>query len=82
MHFFLNAIEKTSINIESTMLGIKNTTRVQALIKELNTRLSGLQLQLSCLSSIEKALENITDTCCCLQSPTGQKRFCVEGSRT
>ena len=33
----------------------------QVLIKELSIMLSGLQLQFRCLSSIEKALENVTD---------------------
>ena len=53
--------EKTATNLESTMLAIKNTTREQSLIKELDTMLSGLQLQVNCMSSIEKALENVTD---------------------
>ena len=53
------------------MLGVKNSTRDQSVIKELDSMLSGLQLQFSCLSSIEKTLENVTDnsiaTACNLQ---------------
>ena len=62
VHFFLNAIEKTANNLESTMLTLKSSTKDQAIIKELETMLSGLQIQFSCIASIEKALENVTDT--------------------
>ena len=61
VHFFLNAIEKTANNLESTMLTLKSSTKDQAIIKELETMLSGLQIQFSCIASIEKALENVTD---------------------
>ena len=61
VHFFLNAIEKTANKLESTMLSLKNSTKDQAIARELETMLSGLQIQFSCISSIEKALENVTD---------------------
>ena len=73
VHFFLNAIEKTTTKLE--MLGVKNSTRDQCVIKEMDSMLSGLQLQFSCLSSIEKTLENVTDNSiavlCNLQLATG-----------
>ena len=61
VHFFLNAIEKMANKLESTMLSLKNSTKDQAIAKEFETMLSGLQIQFSCISSIEKALENVTD---------------------
>ena len=61
VHFFLNAIEKVANKLETTMLGVKNSTRDQSVIKELESMLSGLHIQSSCISSIEKALENVTD---------------------
>ena len=61
MHFFLNAIEKATTKLETTMLGAQNSTRDPSVIKELDSMLSGVQLQFSCISSIEKALENVTD---------------------
>ena len=61
VHFFLNAIEKMTNKLETTMLGVKNSTRDHAVIKELDSMLSGLHIQFSCISSIEKALENVTD---------------------
>ena len=61
VHFFLNAIEKVANKLETTMLGVKNSTRDQSVIKELDSMLSGLHIQFSCISSIEKALENVTD---------------------
>ena len=47
--------------LESTMLTLKNSTKDQAIAKEFETMLSGLQIQFSCISSIEKVLENVTD---------------------
>ena len=61
VHFFLNTIEKMTTKLETTMLGVKNSTRDQSVIKELDSMLSGMQLQFSCISSTEKALENVTD---------------------
>ena len=61
VHFFLNAIEKTANKLESTMLSLKNSTKDQPIARALETMLSGLQIQFSCISSIEKALENVTD---------------------
>ena len=61
MHFFLHCTKKATTNLELTMLGIKNTTRDHPVIKELDTMLSGLQPQFSCLTSIKKALENVTN---------------------
>ena len=55
VHFFLNAIEKMTNKLETTMLGVKNSTRDHSVIKELDSMLSGLQIQFSCISSIEKA---------------------------
>ena len=43
------------------MLSLKNSTKDQAIARELETMLSGLQIQFSCISSIEKVLENVTD---------------------
>ena len=42
-------------------VGCKNSIRDQSVTKELDSMLSGLHIQFSCISSIEKALENVTD---------------------
>ena len=61
VHFFLSAFEKTATNLESSLLGLKDSTKAQSLLKQLDVLLSNHQMQLSCLGSIEKALESVTD---------------------
>ena len=58
-HFFLNAIEKTAINLDSSLLGFKNSIKDQPILKELEVLLSNLQMKFSYLESIEKALESV-----------------------
>ena len=41
VHFFLNAIEKVANKLETTMLGVKNSTRDQSVIKELESYVVG-----------------------------------------
>ena len=55
VHFFLNAIEIATTKLETMMLGVKNATRDQTVIKDLDSMLSGLQLQFSCISSVRKS---------------------------